>query len=140
MPSAIGFMAAKIDHGREVPRLSPRCPGNQKLGRYPPPASDKPGLFKEAVEPTGWLTGLIPEQSVRPPCLVFGIPESIGTEPPTCKTLRVPDRSTSDSYQPDFALARASDGAPQIACATKVNRRVAIQGSSNRRTWLRSRG
>jgi hypothetical protein len=98
MPSAIGFMAAKIDDGREVPRLSPRCPGNQKLGRYPP-ASNKPGLFKEAVEPTGWLTGLIPERSRSGRrVLSSASPESIGTEPPTCKTLRVPDRSTSDSY------------------------------------------
>ena len=43
-------------------------------------------------------------------------PKSIKTESPTCKTLRIPDRSTSDSYQPDFALARASDGAPDRLC------------------------
>ena len=74
---------------------------------------------KEAVEPKGWLEGFIPERTpVRPPvlCSASASPKSIKTELPTCKTLRIPDRSTSDSYQPAFALARASDGAPDRLC------------------------
>ena len=45
-------------------------------------------------------------------------PEPIGTDSPICKTLRISDRSTPDSYQLDFALARASDGA-LIICMDK---------------------
>jgi hypothetical protein len=49
-------------------------------------------------------------------------PEPIGTDSPICKTLRISDRSTPDSYQLDFALARASDGA-LIICMDKSQSR-----------------
>jgi hypothetical protein len=83
---------------------------------------------KEAVEPKGWLTGLIPERA--------------GQAAVSClrhRHWRTPGRSTSDSYQPDFALARASDGA-LIVCVDKSQTWRRHSGSSYHRTWLRSRG
>ena len=34
MPSGVGFIAAKIDHGQEVPRLSPGCPLTKVISGY----------------------------------------------------------------------------------------------------------